>query len=49
VSLIDKILKPLDCKDRKAVSLPEPGPLTCTVKFLNLVQKLLRPASSAAT
>jgi len=28
VSLIDKILKPLDCKERKAVSLPDPGPLT---------------------
>ena len=28
VSLIDKILNPLDCKERKAVSLPEPGPLT---------------------
>jgi len=28
VSLIDKILNPLDCKERSAVSLPEPGPLT---------------------
>ena len=28
VSLIDKILKPLDCKDLKAVSLPDPGPFT---------------------
>ena len=28
VSLIDKILKPLDCSDRKAVSRPEPGPFT---------------------
>ena len=28
VSLIDKILKPLDCKDLNAVSLPEPGPFT---------------------
>ena len=30
VSLIDKILNPLDCNARKAVSLPEPGPLTST-------------------
>ena len=28
VSLIDKILNPLACKALKAVSLPEPGPLT---------------------
>ena len=49
VSLIDKILKPLDCKDRKAVSLPDPGPFTCTVKVLNPCSKALAPASSAAT
>ena len=30
VSLIDKILNPLACKALKAVSLPEPGPLTST-------------------
>ena len=30
VSLIDKILNPLDCNALKAVSLPEPGPLTST-------------------
>ena len=28
VSLIEIILKPLDCKALKAVSLPEPGPFT---------------------
>ena len=28
VSFIDKILKPRDCKDLKAVSLPDPGPFT---------------------
>ena len=31
VSLIVKILNPLDCNDLKAVSRPDPGPLTCTV------------------
>ena len=28
VSFIDRILKPRDCKDLKAVSLPDPGPFT---------------------
>ena len=49
VSLMDKILKPLDCKDLKAVSLPEPGPFTWTVKVLNPCSKAFAPASSAAT
>ena len=49
VSLIDKILNPLDCKDLKAVSLPEPGPFTCTVSVLNPCSKAFAPASSAAT
>ena len=31
MSLIDKILKPLACNALKAVSLPDPGPLTSTV------------------
>ena len=34
VSLIDKILKPFDCKALKAVSLPDPGPLTWTTNVL---------------
>ena len=41
VSLIDKILKPFDCNERKAVSLPDPGPLTCTVNVLNPCSKAL--------
>ena len=49
VSLIDKILKPLDCKDLKAVSLPDPGPFTLTVKVLNPCSYAFAPASSAAT
>ena len=49
VSLIDKILKPLDCKDLSAVSLPDPGPLTCTVKVLKPCSYAFEPASSAAT
>ena len=49
VSLIDKILNPLDCKDRKAVSLPEPGPFTWTVNVLSPCSKAFEPASSAAT
>ena len=47
VSLIDKILNPLDCKERRAVSLPEPGPLTWTVKVLSPCSKALAPASAA--
>ena len=49
VSLIDIILKPLACKALKAVSLPEPGPLTCTDNVLNPISYALLPASSAAT
>jgi len=49
VSFIDKILKPRDCKDLKAVSLPEPGPFTCTVNVLKPCSKAFAPASSAAT
>jgi len=49
VSLIDKILKPLDCNERKAVSLPEPGPFTFTTKVLKPCSNALAPASSAAT
>ena len=49
VSLIDKILKPLDCNERRAVSLPDPGPLTWTVKVLRPCSKAFAPASSAAT
>jgi len=43
------ILKPLDCNDLRAVSLPDPGPLTCTDKVLSPCSKALPPASSAAT
>jgi len=49
VSLIDKILNPLDCKERNAVSRPDPGPFTWTVKVLKPCSKALVPASSAAT
>ena len=49
MSLIDKILNPLDCKDRKAVSRPDPGPLTWTVNVLKPCSNALAPASSAAT
>ena len=49
MSLIDKILNPLDWRDLRAVSLPDPGPLTWTVKVLKPCSKALAPASSAAT
>ena len=49
VSLIERILKPFDWSDLNAVSLPDPGPLTWTVKVLNPCSKALAPASSAAT
>ena len=39
MSLIDKILNPLDCKDLKAVSLPEPGPFTSTFNVLKPASK----------
>ena len=43
---IDKILNPLDCKERNAVSLPEPGPFTSTVSVLMPCSKAFAPASS---
>ena len=49
VSFIDVILKPFDWNALKAVSLPEPGPLTSTVKLLKPCSNALPPASSAAT
>ena len=49
VSVIDKILNPLACNALKAVSLPEPGPLTSTVKVLTPCSYAFPPASSAAT
>ena len=49
VSLIDRILNPLDCNERKAVSRPEPGPFTWTVNVLRPCSNALAPASSAAT
>ena len=49
VSLIDKILNPLDCKDLRAVSLPDPGPFTWTVSVLKPCSNAFAPASSAAT
>ena len=39
--MIIKILKPLACKALKAVSLPEPGPLTSTDKVLIPTSKAL--------
>ena len=49
MSLIDRILNPLDCNALSAVSLPDPGPFTCTDKVLNPISYALPPASSAAT
>ena len=49
VSLIDIILKPLACKALKAVSLPDPGPLTSTDKIFMPTSKALPAAASAAT
>ena len=49
MSLIDKILNPFDWSERKAVSLPEPGPFTWTVNVLKPWSYALAPASSAAT
>ena len=49
VSFIDNILNPLDCNERRAVSLPEPGPFTWTINVLRPCSKALAPASSAAT
>ena len=41
MSFIDNILKPLACNARKAVSLPEPGPFTSTVKVFIPYSKAL--------
>jgi hypothetical protein len=49
VSIIDVILNPVDCNDLKAVSLPDPGPLTLTDKTRKPCSKAFPPASSAAT
>ena len=49
VSLIDIILNPLACKALKAVSLPDPGPLTSTDKIFMPTSKALAAAASAAT
>jgi hypothetical protein len=49
VSLIDKILNPLACKARNAVSLPEPGPFTSTDKTFMPHSIALTAAASAAT
>jgi len=48
VSFIDRILKPLDCKARKAVSRPAPGPFNFTVKTLSPCSCALVAAASAA-
>ena len=49
MSLIEIILKPLACKALKAVSLPEPGPLTSTDNTFIPDSKALTAAASAAT
>ena len=49
VSLIDKILNPLACKARNAVSLPEPGPFTSTDKTFMPHSIAFAAAASAAT
>ena len=48
MSLIDKILKPLDCNARKAVSLPAPGPFNLTTKVFNPCSCAFDAAASAA-
>ena len=48
VSLIDKILKPLACNALKAVSRPEPGPLTSTDKVFIPYSNALEAAASKA-
>ena len=48
VSLIDKILNPLACNALSAVSLPEPGPLTSTVRVFIPYSRALEAAASAA-
>ena len=48
MSLIDKILNPLACNALKAVSLPDPGPLTSTDNVFIPYSKALDAAASAA-
>ena len=48
MSLIDKILKPLACRALKAVSLPDPGPLTSTDNVFIPYSNALEAAESAA-
>ena len=47
-SLIERILNPLDCNALKAVSLPEPGPLSFTVNVFKPCSKACVAAESAA-
>ena len=49
VSFIDTILNPLACNALKAVSLPDPGPLTSTVNVFKPNSTALDATSSAAT
>ena len=49
MSLIEIILKPLACKALKAVSLPEPGPLTSTERIFIPTSSAFAAADSAAT
>ena len=49
VSLIEIILKPLACNALKAVSRPDPGPLTSTDKVFIPCSRALDAAESAAT
>ena len=49
VSFIEVILKPLACSALKAVSLPEPGPLTSTDNIFIPHSNAFTAAASAAT
>ena len=49
MSFIEVILKPLACNARKAVSLPDPGPLTSTDKIFMPHSNAFTAAASAAT
>ena len=49
VSLIEIILNPLACNALRAVSLPEPGPLTSTERIFIPTSKAFTAAESAAT
>jgi len=48
VSFIERILNPFACKALKAVSLPDPGPLTSTDKVFIPNSNALEAAESAA-